>query len=53
MTYLNCQGHAVWSSNDCYGYPITAYRGVSTAPMNRIVITEPGVVTGFTKGKLP
>ena len=51
--YLNCQGRALGISNDTYGYPITAYRGVTTAPMNRAVITSPGVITEVTKGNLP
>ncbi len=51
--YLNCQGRALGISNDAYGYPITACRGVTTAPQNRMVVTEPGVITRFTDGKLP
>ena len=40
-------------TNDMYGYPITAFRGVTTAAMNRKIITMPGVVENFTKGALP
>lgn len=40
-------------TNDMYGYPITAFRGVTTAAMNREIITMPGVVENFTKGALP
>jgi hypothetical protein len=39
--------------NDQFGYPITAYRSVTTAPMNRVVITDRGVLSEFTKGGLP
>lgn len=51
--YLNCRSRSLGISNDQFGYPITAYRGVTTAAMNRIVITEPGMITEFTKGSLP
>lgn len=51
--YLNCRGRSIGIVNDTYGYPITAYRGVTTAPMNRAVVTEPGVLTEITGGKLP
>jgi hypothetical protein len=39
--------------NDQFGYPITAYRSVTTAPMNRVVVTETGVLTEFSGGALP
>jgi len=51
--FLNCKGRSLGISNDLYAYPITAFRGVSTAPMNRVIITEPGVIGSFTKGNLP
>ena len=51
--YLNCKGHSLGISNDLYAFPITAFRGISTAPMNRVIITEPGVIGSFTKGNLP
>ena len=51
--FLNCKGRALGISNDLYAFPITAFRGASSAPMNRVLITEPGVIGGFTKGKLP
>lgn len=51
--YLNCQGRSLGISNETYSYPITAYRGVTTAPMNRAVVTAPGVITEITKGCLP
>lgn len=51
--FLNCQGRALGISNDTYSYPITACRGVTTAPANRMIVTEPGVITQFTRGKLP
>jgi MinD superfamily P-loop ATPase len=51
--YLNCQGRALGMVNDQFGYPITAYRSVTTAPMNRVVITDRGVLSEFTKGGLP
>ena len=50
--FLNCEGRSIGISNDTYGFPITAYRSASSAPMNRTVITEPGVIADFTKGKL-
>lgn len=50
--YLNCRGRSLGISNDMYGYPITACRGVTTAPQNRMVVTQPGVIGQFTKGKL-
>ena len=51
--YLNCRGRSLGMVNDMYGYPITAFRGASSAPMNRKIITVPGVITEFTRGKLP
>lgn len=51
--YLNCQGRALGISNDQFSFPITAFRGVTTAPENRVVITDTGRLTEFTKGKLP
>lgn len=50
--YVNCQGRALGISNETFGYPITSVRGVTTAPMNHIVMTEPGVITELTKGAL-
>lgn len=32
--YLNCKGRSLGMTNDMYGYPITAFRGVITAAMN-------------------
>lgn len=51
--YLNCEGRSIGISNDTYGYPITAFRPLCTAPMNRTVVTEPGVLRQATKGSLP
>ena len=51
--YLNCEGRSIGISNDSYGYPITAFRATTTAPMNEAVVTEPGVLSEITKGKLP
>lgn len=51
--FLNCQGRSLGISNDQFGFPITAYRGASAAPMNRLNLTGPGVLTEFTKGALP
>lgn len=51
--YMYCLGRSLGIANDMYGYPIVSYRNVSTAQMNRMIITEPGVITEFTKGNLP
>ena len=51
--YLNCKGRCLGISNDLYAFPITAFRGASSAPMSRVIITQPGVIGEFTKGKLP
>ena len=51
--FLNCKGRALGISNDLYAFPITAFRGAASAPMNRVLITEPGVIGEFTRGKLP
>ena len=51
--YLNCKGRSLGISNDLYAFPITAFRGASSAPMSRVIITQPGVIGEFTKGKLP
>ena len=40
-------------TNDAFSYPLTAFRGLTTAPMNRQIVTVPGVLTELTKGKLP
>ena len=51
--FVNCKGHALGISIDQFSFPITAYRGLSTAPMNQVVVTAPGAVREFTKGSLP
>lgn len=51
--FLNCKGRSIGISNDCYSYPITAYRALSTAPMNKTVVTDEGVLSEFTKNALP
>ena len=51
--YLNCQGRALGMSNDMYGYATPAMRGLTTAPMNRIVVTSLGTFGDLTKGNLP
>ncbi len=51
--YLNCEGRSIGISNDTYGYPMTAVRSLCTAPMNRIVVTESGVMQESTRGALP
>ena len=40
-------------SNDMFGFAIPAMRQTTTAPMNRVVVTEPGVLTEMTRGELP
>ena len=50
--YLNCQGRALGIANEAFGYPLTAVRGVSTGAMNHIVMTEPGVLEGLSRGKM-
>ena len=49
---LNCKGHCLGVSNEMYGYPINAFRGLSTAPMNHIVVSDTGELEKFTKGRL-
>lgn len=51
--FLNCKGRSLGISNDLFSFPITAFRGATSAPMNRVLITESGVIGDFTKGKLP
>jgi len=51
--FLNCKGRSLGISNDQYGYPITAYRGVSTAQMNRLNVSSGMVMSAFTHGSLP
>lgn len=51
--YVNCRGRSLGISNDTFGYPITAFRNATTAPMNHIVVTAPGVMGYLTKGSLP
>lgn len=51
--FLNCKGRSLGISNDQFSFPITAYRGASSASMNKVVVTVPGAVTEFTKGSLP
>ena len=51
--YLNCQGHALGIANEAFGYPLTAARALSTAPMNHVVITDRGKINEISKGKLP
>ena len=50
--YVNCEGRAIGITNDAFAFPIMPIRGVSKAPMNRTVITEPGVIKSFTGGAL-
>lgn len=49
----NCQGRSLGMSNDMFGFAIPAMRQTTTAPMNRVVVTEPGVLTEMTRGELP
>jgi NAD-dependent dihydropyrimidine dehydrogenase PreA subunit len=50
--FVNCKGRALAIANETFGYPITAYRGVTTAPMNHMVMTDEGVLDYLTKGAL-
>lgn len=49
---VNCKGRSLGISNETFGYPITAYRGVTTAPMNHVVVNAPGALSELTQGKL-
>ena len=51
--YLNCKGRSLGISNEMYGYPMTAYRGINSAETGRLVLTAPGVMSRFSRGKLP
>lgn len=51
--FVNCRGRALGISNDQFGFPITAYCGATTAPMNRVIFTDVGVISEFSKGNLP
>ena len=51
--YLNCQGRALGMTNDMFGFATPSIRGATTAPLNRIVVTEPGAFHDLTKGRLP
>ena len=51
--YVNCKGRSIGITNECFSYPITAFRGASSAQMNHLVITEPGALGSLTNGKLP
>ena len=51
--YVNCPGRSLGISNEAYAYPLTAYRGVTTAAENHVVMTEPGALSEFTGGALP
>ncbi len=51
--YVNCPTGSIGISNDTYGYPLTAYRSNTTAPVHQYRITQPGVLHEVTKGNLP
>ena len=51
--FLNCQGRALGMSNEAFSFPLTLVRGTSTAAMNHMVITSPGVIEEYSKGELP
>lgn len=50
--YVNCPVGSLGISNETFGYPITAYRCTTTAPVNHYDITQPNVLHEVTKGKL-
>lgn len=51
--YVNCPGRSIGLSNETYGYPMTAYRGTTTAPVHSYLLTQPGILHEITGGKLP
>ena len=51
--YVHCQGRSLGMTNDMFAFAIPAMRSTTTAPMNRIIVTEPGALTELTKGNLP
>lgn len=51
--YVNCPGRSIGMSNESYGYPMTAYRSLTEAPVNHYELTRPGVLHQVMKGNLP
>lgn len=50
--YLYCPTRSIGISNESFGFPVTAYRVPTTAPVNHLVVSDPGVVHEITKGKM-
>ena len=50
--YVNCPTGSIGISNDMFGYAFTAVRGIQSAPMNHVVMTEPGVYKELYNGLL-
>ncbi len=51
--YVNCPGRSLGLTNETFGYPMTAYRAVTSVPHNHIVMTDPGTMYELTGGILP
>lgn len=51
--YVNCPTRSLGMSNETYGYPLTAYRSTTTAPVNHFVLTQPYILHDIMQGKLP
>lgn len=49
---VNCPTRSLGLSNETYGYPLTAYRCTTTAPVHHYVLTQPDVLHEVTKGNL-
>lgn len=51
--YFNCKGRSLGISNETFGYPITSVRSLTPAPLNHVVVTQPGMIGEITGGKMP
>lgn len=50
--FVNCKGRSLGMTNNSFGFAAPALRSPTTAPMNRVVVTEPGTFAEMTKGNL-
>lgn len=47
-----CPTGSIGLTNETYGYPLTAFRGTTTAPVSSYLLTQPGILRDITKGNL-
>jgi NAD-dependent dihydropyrimidine dehydrogenase PreA subunit len=51
--YMNCKGRSLGISNDTFSFAPVSVRGLTTAKVSRMIVTEPGAISELTNGILP